>query len=148
MNSLEDNNSAGATTVKLAGYIFKPFLHCVPSSCSLVGKTKSKMFLLDFCSKKHQGSATVIWQGAGWREQGANFRSVKSCNYVAAAGCPRGANSFPFQATDATFYELHSRLRGQWSCTTGLFTRHSGAWCHFLLKRPCNSHCASLSTTA
>lgn len=62
--------------------------------------------------KIQQGCATVIWQGAGWHEQGANFPSVKSCNYAGAAGRPRGANGLPFQATVPTFYELLSWFRG------------------------------------
>lgn len=58
--------------------------------------------------KIHQGSATAIWQGAGWSEQGANFPSVKSCNYADAARLPRGANgprsrrqSQPFMSSSA-----------------------------------------------
>lgn len=69
------------------------------------------------CFKKHHGCANVIWQGAGWREQGANFPSVKSCNYADAARSPRGANSLRLQATVPTFYELLSWFGGEWNCT-------------------------------
>ena len=62
--------------------------------------------------KIEHGRAAVILLGAGWHVQGANFHSVKSCNYASAAGCLRGANNLPFQATVPTFYELFSWFRG------------------------------------
>lgn len=104
--------------------------------------------------KIHRGSATVIWQGAGWHEQGANFLSIKSCNYANAAGRPRGANSPPFQATVPTFYEL---LSGSEANETVRSTQlvsppsshcRSGSWCHYVVKRPCGSYWATWSTIA
>lgn len=98
--------------------------------------------------KIHQGCATVIWQGAGWRVQGANFPSAKSCNYADAAGARQALTasrskrkSQPFMSSSAGS-QANETVRFAWRARPSA-TAARESWCHYLVKRPCDSHCAA-----
>lgn len=73
----------------------------------------------------HQGNATVILLGVGWHTEGANFPSVKSCNYANAAGCPKALTTSRSRRQSQPFM----------SSSAGSEARHPGSSCHCMVTR-------------